>query len=66
MPAPPVMETLIKRCRSHVVLGIETEETSCVYFLVSHVFPVKDGLWLDGLGGADVSLPEGLSKFHCL
>lgn len=66
IPTPAVLEMLIKRCGSHVVLVIEREEASCFSLLVSCVLPVEDGLWRGGLGRAGISLPEGLSSFHCL
>ena len=58
------METLIKRCRSHLGLGVEREEPSCSYCLTSHVWAVESGLWHDGLGGAGISFPETFTAFE--
>lgn len=37
-----------------------------LYSLASHILPVKDWAWLDGLEEADSPLPGGCSQCHCL
>lgn len=49
--------------RNHMVLGIEREERSRLYFLVSCILPIKGSVWLNDLGRGGDPFPEGSPSF---